>query len=314
MPKSGDGVGGYLVAISFGDCDGGTGGGEGLGDGVAGFGGTNEEEGFAGGFGQEGVSERFADVLRWDEVDGKADVVGGAQSGGTDGGDVFGELSEAEELGAAVEGFDGVGAGEEEPVVGAEAGEGGVETGEGSRGRDLDGRDEDSGRSERFKLCCEFGGLVAGSSDEDAFVGERHLGLIVTTRQLAVWFLLQQFGVEALVDLTLVSGVAIGLEGFDQGAEAWGENDEISPAGCGGVGVGRACWDKYRCSGPSGFGLVCVAEGELAFEDVPCLVIRMMDVERGRTTAAPLVDFKRSACRGERSGLHANDPITFCDR
>jgi len=35
-----------------------------------------------------------------------------------------------EELGAAVEGFDGVGTGEDEPVVGAEAGEGGVEGGE----------------------------------------------------------------------------------------------------------------------------------------------------------------------------------------
>ena len=52
---------------------------------------------------------------------------------GADDGDFIGELGEPVELGTAMEGFDGVGAGEEKPVVGAEAGEGGVECGEGGR-------------------------------------------------------------------------------------------------------------------------------------------------------------------------------------
>src|ERR1700679_1152870 len=43
---------------------------------------------------------------------------------------VFGKGGEVEELGGAGEGFDGVGAGKDEPVVGAEAGEGGVESSE----------------------------------------------------------------------------------------------------------------------------------------------------------------------------------------
>jgi len=77
-----------------------------------------------------------------------------------------------EELGAAVEGFDGVGAGEEEPIVSAEAGESGVECGEGGGRDDLDGGDEDGGRAEGFEPGSEVGGLVAGSSDEDALVGE----------------------------------------------------------------------------------------------------------------------------------------------
>lgn len=174
MLKSGDGVGGDLVAVGFGDGDGGTGGGEGFGDGVAGFGGADEEEGFAGSFGEEGLGEGFANVLRRDEVDGEADGVGGAQGGGTDGGDVSWELGEAEELGAAVKGFDGVGTGEDEPVVRAEASEGGVEGGEGGWGNDLDCWDENWGCAEGFELGGEFGGLVAGSGDEDAFVRKGH--------------------------------------------------------------------------------------------------------------------------------------------
>ena len=87
------------------------------------------------------------------------------------------ELGEVEELGAAMEGFDGVGAGEDKPVVtltsgGAEVGEGCVEGGEGGGGDDFDGGDYDGGGSEGFELGGEVGGLVAGSGDEDAFVGQ----------------------------------------------------------------------------------------------------------------------------------------------
>jgi len=71
--ESGDGFGGDLVAVGFGDGDGGTGGGEDLGKVVAGFGGADEEEGSAGGFGKEGFGEGFGDVVRGDEVDGEAD-------------------------------------------------------------------------------------------------------------------------------------------------------------------------------------------------------------------------------------------------
>ena len=85
---------------------------------------------------------------------------------------MFGELGEVEELGPAVEGFDGVGAGEDEPVVGSKAGESGVECGEGGGRDDLDGGDSHGGRAEGFELGGEIGGLVAGSGDEDAFIGQ----------------------------------------------------------------------------------------------------------------------------------------------
>ncbi|MCU1252324.1 MAG: hypothetical protein JWQ49_5353 [Edaphobacter sp.] len=86
---------------------------------------------------------------------------------------MFRELDGFEELGgAAVEGFDAVGAGEDEPVVGAEAGEGGVQGSEGGGGSDFDGRDEDGGRAEGFEACGEIGGLLAGPGDENALVGQ----------------------------------------------------------------------------------------------------------------------------------------------
>jgi len=77
-----------------------------------------------------------------------------------------------QELSPAVEGFDGIGAGEDEPVVGAEAGEGGVECGEGRGGDDFDGGDRFGGCAEGFELGGEIGGLVSGSGDEDSLVGQ----------------------------------------------------------------------------------------------------------------------------------------------
>jgi hypothetical protein len=53
---------------------------------------------------------------------------------------------------AAVEGFDGVGAGEEEPVEAVEVGEGGVEGGEGGGVGELDGGDEDGIEAEGAEL------------------------------------------------------------------------------------------------------------------------------------------------------------------
>ena len=86
---------------------------------------------------------------------------------------------------ALVEDFDGVGAGEEEPVVGIELGEGSIEGGVGFGREDFDGGDEDGGRAKGFELGGEVGGLVAGSGYEDAFVVEGHLVVIVVGK---MWY------------------------------------------------------------------------------------------------------------------------------
>ena len=110
--------------------------------------------------------------MRGNEVDRQADLVGGAESGWADCCDVPGKLGEVEELGAAMEGFDGVGAGKDEPVIGAQAGQSGVKGGEGCGRGDLDCRNKDWGGSEGFELNGEFGGLMTGSRDQDALVGK----------------------------------------------------------------------------------------------------------------------------------------------
>src|SRR5579871_5865138 len=69
---------------------GGSGGGKGFGEGVSGFGGSDEEEGLAGGFREESCGEGLGDVLRGDQIDCETDGVGGAQSGGADDGDLLG--------------------------------------------------------------------------------------------------------------------------------------------------------------------------------------------------------------------------------
>jgi hypothetical protein len=193
--EDGDGFGGDLVAVGFGDGDGGSGGAEGFGEVVAGFGGSDEEEGFAAGVGSKFFGEGFGEVAGRNEVDGEADGLDSFGSGWADDGDAgrwtlwLGEepwprarKCRSRSCGGlqaapAVEGFDGVGTGEEEPVValaagGVELSEGGVEGGVGCGRDDLDGGDEDGGRAESFELGGEIGGLVAGSGDEDAFASE----------------------------------------------------------------------------------------------------------------------------------------------
>jgi len=70
-----------------------------------------------------------------------------------------------------MEGFDGVGAGEEEPVVGGECGDGIVEGLEGGWGFKGDGGDEDGLDAERAQALGELRGLVGRAGDEDALQG-----------------------------------------------------------------------------------------------------------------------------------------------
>ena len=67
------------------------------------------------------------------------------------------------------EGFDGISAGEDEPVVAREVGECGVESGKGGGWSNLDGGDEDgfeTGGAEGFG---EGRGLVRGAGDENSW-------------------------------------------------------------------------------------------------------------------------------------------------
>ena len=139
LADGGDGVGGDDVAVDGGDGDVGSGGAEGVGEVLAGGFGAEEEEAGGGsvgleGVGEEGFGEGFGYGLRGEEDRGGRGGFEGRAVAGADGGDA--EVGGARDYPglrsetwgtrfrggtdeAAVEGFYGVGAGEEEPVEGS---------------------------------------------------------------------------------------------------------------------------------------------------------------------------------------------------
>src|ERR1700738_5728326 len=98
-----------------------------------------------------------------DEFDAETDGFGGAGGGGADDGDPAGDGGDAVELGATMEGVDGVGAGEDEPIVGADGGTRGVERAEGLGRGEFDGGDQDRDCAEGFELTSQLRGLMAGA-------------------------------------------------------------------------------------------------------------------------------------------------------
>ena len=102
------------------------------------------------------------------------------------------------------------------------------------------------------------------------------------------------------IDAVLVGGVAVGLEGRDEGLEAGSEDNEVAGTGSGDVGVRVAGGNEDCSAGTGGLGAVGVMEGQLAFKDVPGFVVGVVDVERGGAAAAPFVDGERVAAGGER--------------
>ena len=67
-----------------------------------------------------------------------------------------------EKLRSPVEDFNGVGAGEDEPVVGSKTGQGDIESGKRRRGGDFDGGNEDGDGASGFELRGEVGRLMGG--------------------------------------------------------------------------------------------------------------------------------------------------------
>ena len=105
------------------------------------------------------------------------------------------------------------------------------------------------------------------------------------------------------IDALLVGGVAVGLEGRDEGLEAGRKDNEVAGAGRGNVGMGVAGGNENRSAGADGLGAVGVTEGQLAFNDVPGFVVGLVDVERGGAAAAPFVDGERVAGGRERHSI-----------
>ena len=63
-------------------------------------------------------------------------------------------------------------------------------------------------------------------------------------------------------------------------------------------------WDEYRPTGAGDFRSIAVAERQFAFQDVPGLIIGMVDVEGWRSAPSPFMNTERITGRGKRRCLH----------
>lgn len=104
--------------------------------------------------------------------------------------------------------------------------------------------------------------------------------------------LLQQLGIETLVNLPLVGWVMIGLECGDQSAQSRRKDDQISGTVSRSIGVGYTGRDEYCRSRSDGLGSIGISERQFAIQDVPGFVIGTVDVKCGWPAAAPLMDSK----------------------
>jgi hypothetical protein len=115
--------------------------------------------------------------------------------------------------------------------------------------------------------------------------------------------LLQQVGIKPSIDLSLMGWVSIGLKRFNQSTEPRCEDDQIAGAHPAAVGVRNASGHKDRCPGPDDFHSIGVAEPQFTFQDMPCLVVRAVDVKRCGATASPFMDAERFAEGGEKTPI-----------
>ena len=89
--------------------------------------------------------------------------------------------------------------------------------------------------------------------------------------------------------------VAIGVKRSDQCAQTRRQNNEISSIHFGSVSMGDACRNEYCRSGTRSLRPIGIAKNQFAFQDMPRFVVAMMNVQCGRTTAAPLMYLERPA-------------------
>jgi hypothetical protein len=104
--------------------------------------------------------------------------------------------------------------------------------------------------------------------------------------------LFQQLRIETPVDTLLVGGVMIGLERGDQSTQSRRKDNQIAGSVSGSVRVGYAGRDEYCHSRADGLGSIRISERQLSLQDVPGFVVGMVDVKRGWSAAAPLIDSK----------------------
>ena len=181
-----NGVRGNPVAISVGYCDRSSSSGKRFGEDITSLGGTDKQNAIAGSFGSERVGEGIGNISWGNEIHLQADSLHCLCRGRADHGDLwqwrFGGrprprirtrgtrfLWLSEILMPLMKDVDGIGAGEDEPVIILKFDESRIERGVAPWGNDLDGGNEDRYGAQPFETSREIRRLMAGSGDENTF-------------------------------------------------------------------------------------------------------------------------------------------------
>lgn len=89
-----------------------------------------------------------------------------------------------------------------------------------------------------------------------------------------------------------MAGVAIGLQRRDQLAKTGRQDNQVSSIGAGRVRVRDTSGNEDRRSCAGDFAAIEVSERQLTCENVPPLIVRMVDVQLRRPATSPFVNLK----------------------
>ena len=89
-----------------------------------------------------------------------------------------------------------------------------------------------------------------------------------------------------------MSGLSVGLERSNQSAQSRGKNDQVTSSGSRGVGVGDTGRDEHRFPRTDRFCSIGAPKNQFTFQNVPGLIIGMMNRKPDWATAAPFVYLK----------------------
>ena len=104
--------------------------------------------------------------------------------------------------------------------------------------------------------------------------------------------LLQELRIEPPVDFMLMAGVAVGLKRGNQGMQSRGKDNQVTGTLAGGVGVGNACGHEHGFPSSHRLDSVRIPKHQFTFEDVPCFVVGMVNVQSGWAAASPFMNLK----------------------
>ena len=106
--------------------------------------------------------------------------------------------------------------------------------------------------------------------------------------------LFEQLRVVRAIDRRMTATIGRVLEFLNKRRKPWRQDNQI-PGGNSLIGVGDASWHEDRFTGRNFNDTVGKTESESAFEDMPCFIVRVMNMQGRWSAASPFLNRERSA-------------------